>query len=192
MKTNINITNERFMLVQYYRYYLLIFLTLLISGCSTTAFIQKVTPVNSSLSAYNKAFISVKGKSKSIENTHGFEISKSDLEIKFISNLTEAKLFNEVSSQVTKNNDKGAIIINLIIEELSYLSGASSIMGGIMTGNARFKVLAQLKEAETGKKIGEIRSGAQTSSSGGIFRGSTSGQITSISKKLVNELSSYK
>jgi len=164
---------------------------LLISGCSSNAYIQKVTPINSSLAPYDKAIVNIKGVS-SVKHRKGFNAGKTDLENKFISNLSQSSQFKVIARTIPNNFKKNTLIINLTIEDFQYLSATSSVMGGIFSGNARIKVLMRLIDANTGKHIAEIRSGAQTRSSGGIFRGNTSSLITEISKKLTDEIINYR
>lgn len=166
-------------------------LALLLSGCGTTAFIQKVSPVNTSMSQYKHAYVEVKAKDSIVKNSKGFDVTQQKFGEHFISNLTETNRFLTISNEKSKNTKKRSILIDLIIEDSNYLSGFSSFMWGVMSGNARLKVLAKISDASSGKIIGEIRSGSNTSSSGGIFRGSSSDLITEISKKLAIEIASY-
>ncbi|HED33687.1 MAG TPA: hypothetical protein ENJ08_05635 [Gammaproteobacteria bacterium] len=174
-----------------YLYSICLTLTI-ISGCTPEAYIEKVTPITPGLSHYETAFVNVKANSREIENEHGYQESRSALQTEFISKLSDAHVFSMVSPQSSDNNENGSVLIDLIIEDMNYLSGTSSIMGGVFSGNAHLRILAKLTEADTGKIIGEIRSGAQTSSSGGMFRGSTSTLISEISTKLTKEISGYK
>lgn len=167
-------------------------IALLVCGCAANVLVEDVTPLEFSLSSYDKALVDVQAKSQSIKNAEGFTLSKAELESQFISNLQNKKLFEVVSNQALPDTNEDTLRINLIVEDFNYVSGASSVMFGIMTGNARLSILAQLIDADTGRVLGEIRSGAKTKSSGGIFRGSTGTLISAITEQLVNEISSYK
>jgi len=168
-----------------------IVLLFLISGCGSNALLQKVTPVNTSLSKYKYAIISVEGKNELIKKEKGFGITQKELKNNFISNLSEQNKFKHVSGESSGNHEKETLFIKLVIEELSYLSGASSYFFGIFSGNASLKVLARLIDVKTNKTIGEIRSFSKTSLSGGIFRGGTATLIREISEKLVEDITNY-
>lgn len=171
---------------------LLVFFLLLLSGCAAKTYLQKVSPVTDGIAAYNKITVSVKAENTSIEKHDGFDISKSELASQFVTQLTETNKFKQVSISSEDTKEPGLMHITLVIEDFNYVSGAASVMGGVLSGNARLKVLAQLTDSETGKPLGELRAGAQTRSSGGIFRGSTGSLITDISTKLATEIASYK
>ncbi|WP_263079420.1 hypothetical protein [Endozoicomonas sp. Mp262] len=174
--------------------FLLIMFSSLVTACASNTFIQEIQPVKTSLSPYNKAIITVKEGSPSVKTKKGFEASKSALEKDFAASLTELNTFHIISRTQAKGvveNDT-TLLINLIIEDFQYLSGASSVVAGVFSGNAYFKVRAQIIDLKSGDIIGEVRSGAHTESSDGIFRGSTGTLITKISKKLAKEIDSYK
>jgi len=170
---------------------LAIFILFLTSGCGSNALLQKITPVNTSLSKYNYAVISVEGENELIKKEKGFEITQKELKNNFISNLSEKNKFKYVSGESSENFEEGTLYIKLVIEELSYLSGASSYFFGIFSGNASLKVLARLIDVKTNKTIGEIRSFSKTSLSGGIFRGGTATLIREVSEKLVEDITNY-
>ena len=171
---------------------LFVFFLLLLSGCSANTYIQKVSPVKDGIAAYNKITVSVKSENSAIEKHDGFDISKSELERQFVTHLAETNKFKLVTSSDDSVKEPGLMQITLVIEDFNYVSGAASVMGGVLSGNARLKVLAQLTDSETGTPLGELRAGAQTRSSGGIFRGSTGTLITDISRKLADEIAGYK
>lgn len=167
-------------------------LLILITGCGTTAFIQKVTPVDTAMSQYKHAYVLVHAKDNTVKESKGFDVSQRELRKHFISNLTTTNRFLTISNINPEKAKQSSLLIDLIIEDSNYLSGFSSYMWGVMSGNARLKVLAKISDANSGKVISEIRSGSHTASSGGIFRGSSSSLITDISEKLALEIASYK
>ena len=130
----------------------ILFLT---SGCGSNALLQKVTPVNTSLSKYKYAIISVEGKNEIIKKEKGFEITQKELKDNFISNLSEKNKFKYVSGESLENFVEGTLYIKLIIDELSYLSGAWSYFFGMFSGNASLKVLARLIDVKINKTIVE-------------------------------------
>jgi len=164
---------------------------ILLNGCGSNALLQRVTPINSSLEKYNNVIVIAEGKNESIKKAKGFHISRNELESEFITSLAKKNKFRNVSSGSTGNHESGTLLIKLVIEELDYLSGASSYFFGVFSGNSSLKVLAKLLDAKTGVVIGEIRSFAKTNSSGGVFRGGTAGLITKVSDKLVEDILSY-
>ncbi len=172
---------------------LIAIIALLIAGCSGHAYVQDVTTAgNTNLAPYDSVYVEVKAEDGSIESREGFDISKTDFEKAFIADMTERNRFGYVGPRITGKPERGAVVVSLVIEDLNYVSGASSAMFGVMAGNARFKVLARIMDAESGELIAEVRSGAHTRSSGGIFRGSTGTLIVEVSKQLATKISSYK
>ena len=163
----------------------------MITACSSNAYIQKVTPVTSNISSYDTASISVEGISESVKRKHGYTNVKEALEKDFIRALSQTAKFKHVDKWNSSHTASATIHIELKIEYFEYLSGAASVMGGILSGNSSIKVIARLIDAKSGGIIGELRSGAHTKSSGGVFRGSTGTLITEVSNKLANEISSY-
>jgi len=170
----------------------LILIVLLIYGCSGHSYVQRATPLKTSLAPFTTAYIDVKGASPRIEALKGFNQSRSHLLQEFALHLRTSQKFEAVYIGAPENNEKNTVFIKIIVEDFKYLSIAASAGFGVVSRNARLKVLAQLIDAETDNIIGELRSGAHTKSSGGIFRGGTGTLIKEISKKLADEIASYK
>ncbi len=155
-----------------YKTHLVFLVLLFLGGCASNAYIQKVKAPNKNLTSYNHVLIKTSAPAKT-KAKKGYDPSIVALENDFITSLSGFNKFDSVNRQTANTNKDNALIINLVMEDFSYLSGAASVAGGVMTGNAYVKVFAQMVDAESGQIIGEIRSGAHTDSMDGIFRGST-------------------
>jgi hypothetical protein len=174
------------------KYFMLFSVPWVLTACSSKAYIQEITPVKSNISNYEIALVSVSEGEGSVKSKKGYTNVKSNLEGEFIKSLSATGKFKVVKKSILSNSDDGALNIDLEIEGFEYLSGAASVMGGVFSGNSYLKIVAHLIDAESGEVIGEIRSGAHTKSSHGVFRGSTGALITEVSGKLAAEISSYK
>lgn len=166
-------------------------LALTLGGCGSKVFVKEVTPPKESLASYVLAAINVEGQSDQIKQRKGYTEIHSALKKDFIAALSETNRFKEVYVRTEGEVPQGSIVINLVIGRFRYLSGASSVMGGVFSGNSHIRVTAQLIDPESGETIGEIDSGAHTKSSGGVFRGSTGTLITKVSKELADKIASY-
>lgn len=171
------------------RYLLLV---LLLAGCASSAKLRVESPVTPGLSGYDRVFVNVQGARPAIEKKHGYDVTSAALEKGFIQSLAQSKKFKKISSEVSGNPEYNAVLVVLKIEAFDYVSGASSVMMGVMSGNASLRVSAELRDMKEDKLLGELVSSAQTRTSHGIFRGSTGTLAADVSKQLADAVASYK
>lgn len=181
------------MLIKYLKLAMVLLSMVILSGCATpNIYVQKDTPIKSSLAAYETVLVSVQAKDASIAEKDGFDARRMEFEQLFVEKLAATQKFKKVLSADGQSGDSNTLGINLIIEEFEDVSGGASVIFGVFAGNAKLKVLAKISDTASKEVLGELRSGAGTSSSAGIFRGSTSTLIEEITNGLVAEIATYK
>lgn len=89
------------------------------------------------------------------------------------------------ASLVSEKVPPTGIKASITIEDFRYVSGAARFLTGIMVGKARLQVRVELIDLATGKKIGESAFGTSSSTSEGIFGGTTSRQLDAVAAKVV-------
>ena len=87
--------------------------TFILAGCGATAYVQKVTPVKSSLSGYQTVLVNVKAAKATMEKQDGFSESKNDLESHFVTELTNTKRFPSVAAQSNPPKVSGLALLQL-------------------------------------------------------------------------------
>ena len=170
-----------------------IFFAGFITGCGEpTLKLYTIKQGNSDISQFRTAIIKVEPNSESMVNKEGYPEVRNDVERVFMEKLTQSKRFAVIKPYDTDDKPNGALLIKLTIVNFNYVSSASSVMFGVMSGNGSIKLREELINTETGATIGKYETYAQASSSGGIFRGSTGTLIVDVSEKLINQTILYK
>ena len=164
---------------------LTIFTVLFVVGCAgKSAYMDVRQPVSTDLKKYKNVYLKVTGQRGS--NTQ----EELDLTVAELTKSIQRKLifsgrYKTVLLHAPEKPLQKELVIRVAIEDFDYLSGASKVLGGIMTGNARLKVRVSLLDAVDNTLVGEMVSGVQGSASSGIFRADTAGQIEEVTKQVV-------
>lgn len=163
-------------------------LLVFLSACSSKAGFIKYEQISTNLAKYERVSISVRAENALIEAKKGYDITKQEFEKAIIEKLYVGNKYASVNLVDDNNPPKSGYQIVLTFTDFEYLSGAASILGGVFSGNARLKVHVKVIDVKDKKQLGEYLAVSGTSSSGGIFRGSTSGLIEAISTEIANEI----
>lgn len=112
-----------------------------------------------------------------VEKTETFDNVVLKLRDTIVENLKQT---NPSTNLVLNAEPSSGIIVDAVVEDFRYVSGAARALAGVLSGKARLGVKVKLRDASTNEVIGESKFGTSSKISEGVFGGVTSRQIKAV------------
>lgn len=159
-----------------------VLLVIILSGCSTTSNIKTEQQFTKSLKGYSSITIKI--------------IADSDIMNNSDYNTIKENLLNSISEKITPGTglqylpvDNAAdLSIIIYVKSFVYTSQGARIMFGIMSGKAELNTDISLVENKTGEVLWKVHTDTSSKTSEGIFGGSTTSQIETLSNQIITQL----
>ena len=159
-----------------------VFLVIIISGCSTTSNIKTEQQFNKSLKGYSSITIKIIADSEVMNNSDYNKIKENLL------NTIGEKITPGTGLQYLPADNAADLSINVEVKSFVYTSQGARVMFGIMSGKAELNADISLVENKTGEVLWKVHTYTTPKPSEGIFGGSTSSQIETLSDQIITQL----
>lgn len=158
---------------------------LLIAGCAAAPpTIQQQQPITADLSRYRNVQVLLEA-ADDVRKESGYDSTSSELLRQFIGSVKSAGRYAFVG---TEPPGDPALEARLKITELVYVSGATRVMTGVLSGRATLGVTLTLRDKQTAAVLGEVSARHSSDLFHGVFAASSAEQITLIAKELASKL----
>jgi hypothetical protein len=158
---------------------------LLIAGCAIAPpTIQQQQPISADLSRYRNVQVLVEAPDD-VRKESGYESTSSELLRQFIGSVKSAGRYAFVGSEPPADP---ALEARLKITEFVYVSGATRVMTGVLSGRSTLAVTMTLRDKQSAAVLGEVSARHTSDLFQGVFSASSADQITAIAKELASKL----
>ena len=159
-----------------------VFLVIIISGCSTTSNIKTEQQFKKSLKGYSSITIKIIADTDVMNNSDYNKVKEN-----LLTSIGE-KITPRTGLQHLPADNAADLSINVEVKSFVYTSQGAKIMFGIMTGKAELNTDISLVENKTGKVLWKVHTDTSSKTSEGIFGGSTTTQIETLSDQIITHL----
>lgn len=164
-----------------------VFTIAVLSGCAATITSLPKQKISVNPKSYDKIFLSVNA-TQDMQTKEGYSLALPQLQQSLTTKLLDQKITRNVVTTLTTDQSKNTLKLKLTILDFNHVSGGSSVLLGVLGGNARLTTDVVLIDMNQNTVVGEFTVTSQTSSSGGIFRGDTTSVIDAVSSQIANNL----
>ena len=159
-----------------------VFLVIILSGCSTTSNIKTEQQFTKSLKGYSSITIKIIADTEVMNNSDYNKVKENLL------NSIGEKITPRTGLQYLPADNAADLSINVEVKSFVYTSQGARIMFGIMSGKAELNTDISLVENKTGKVLWKVHTDTSSKTSEGIFGGSTTTQIETLSDQIIRHL----
>ena len=154
-------------------------------GCAATPWTEHLHPIETDFREFSAVQVRVDG-SEGVRRQTGYESTAAALLEEMIENLQASNKFTTVGTSVQQGK---VLLASLLITDLNYVHGAARGFVGIMGGRAVLTVVMIVKDQQSGRVLGGVKVGDQSSHAQGVFSPTTGRQVTAIAEELSQILS---
>ncbi len=160
-----------------------VFLVILMSGCSIRPHVKTEQPFTKSLRGYSSAAVSITAKPEISNNTDYDKV--------------KANLLNAIATKINPRtgliyvlDGSADLSINVEVRHFIYTSQAARIMFGIMSGTALLATDVKLIDNKTHEVLWKVQTDVSSTASEGVFGGSSTTQIETLSTLIITQMQS--